>query len=73
MGLAVVLPAIAIAIPTYALAGFADWRAGLMLGIGAAFSVGFGVALAHKLPQRALRMALCIILYVGALGLWFRG
>jgi|SRR5580692_957086 uncharacterized membrane protein YfcA len=73
MGLAVVIPAIAIAIPTYTLAGFADWRAGLILGLGAVFSVGFGVALAHKLPQRALRVALCIILYVGALGLWFRG
>ena len=72
MGLAVVLPAIGIAIPTYTLAGFADWRAGLVLGVGAVCSVGFGVALAHKLPQRALRVALCIVLYAGSLGLWFR-
>jgi hypothetical protein len=73
MGLAVVLPAIAIAIPTYALAGFADWRAGLVLGAAAVCSVGFGVTLAHKLPQRALRVALCIVLYAGALRLWFQG
>jgi hypothetical protein len=73
MGIAVVLPAIVIAISTYTLAGFADWRVGLILGTGAVLSVGFGVALAHKLPQRALRVALCMILYVGALGLWFRG
>lgn len=72
MGLAVVLPAIAIAVPTYAHAGFVDWRAGLLLGVGAVCSVGFGVALAHKLPQRALNIALCIVLYAGALGLWFR-
>lgn len=72
MGLAVVLPAIAIAIPTYTLAGFADWRVGLVLGIGAVCSVGFGVVLAHKLPERALRAALCIVLYAGSLGLWFR-
>ena len=72
MGLAVVLPAIVIAIPTYTLAGFADWRVGLVLGVGAVCSVGFGVALAHKLPPRALRVALCIILYAGSLGLWFR-
>jgi uncharacterized membrane protein YfcA len=72
MGLAVVLPAIVIAIPTYTLAGFADWRVGLILGIGAVCSVGFGVALAHQLAQRALRVALCTVLYAGSLGLWFR-
>jgi uncharacterized protein len=72
MGLAVVLPAIAIAIPTYTLAGFADWRVGLILGVGAVCSVGFGVALAHKLPQPALRIALCLVLYAGSLGLWYR-
>jgi uncharacterized membrane protein YfcA len=73
MGLAVVLPAIAIALPTYTLAGFADWRAGLMLGIGAVLSVGFGVASAHKLPERLLRIALCGVLYVGASALWIHG
>ncbi len=72
MGLAVVLPAIAFAIPTYTLAGYADWRVGLTLGIAAVCSVGFGVALAHKLPQRALRFTLCIVLYAGAIGLWLR-
>jgi uncharacterized membrane protein YfcA len=72
MGLAVVLPAVAVAIPTYTLAGFADWRVGLALGVGAICSVGFGVALAHKVPQRVLRVALCIVLYAGSLGLWFR-
>jgi uncharacterized membrane protein YfcA len=72
MGLAVVLPAIAIAIPTYTLAGFADWRVGLVLGVGAVCCVGFGVALAHRLPPRALRVALCIVLYASSLGLWFR-
>ena len=72
MGLAVVLPAVVVAVPTYALAGFADWPVGLVLGLGAVSSVALGVALAHKLPQRALRVALCIILYVGALGLWLR-
>jgi uncharacterized membrane protein YfcA len=72
MGLAAVLPAIAIAIPTYTVVGFADWRVGLILGVGAVASVGFGVALAHKLPQRALRVALCVVLYAGSLGLWLR-
>lgn len=73
MGLAVVLPAIVIAIPTYTVAGLADWRVGLALGVGAVCTVAFGVALAHQLPQRMLRIALCLLLYAEALGLWFRG
>jgi hypothetical protein len=71
MGLAVVLPATAIAIPTYTVARFADWRVGRVLGVGAACSVGFGVALAHKLPERTLRGALATVLDAGSLGLWF--
>lgn len=70
MGLAVVLPAIIIAIPTYTVAGLADWRVGLALGIGAVCTVALGVALAHKLPQRMLRVSLCLLLYAGAVGLW---
>jgi uncharacterized protein len=73
MGLAVVLPAIVIAIPTYTAAGLSDWRAGLALGVGAVCTVGFGVALAHRLPQRVLRIALCLVLYAAAFGLWLRG
>lgn len=73
MGLAVVLPAIVIAIPAYTIAGLADWPAGLALGIGAICTVTAGVTLAHKLPQRGLRTALCFLLYSGALGLWLRG
>lgn len=73
LGLAVVLPAIVIAIPTYTLAGLADWRAGLALGVGAVCTVGFGVALAHRLPERMLRVALCLVLYAGASALWIHG
>jgi uncharacterized protein len=73
MGLAVVLPAIVIAIPTYSVAGLADWRLGLALGVGAVCTVAFGVALAHRLPERLLRIALCLFLYAAALGLWLRG
>jgi uncharacterized protein len=72
MGLAVVLPAIAIAIPTYAAAGLADWRIGVVLGIGAVCAVGFGVMLAHKLPQRVLRTVFSLFLYSGAIVLWLR-
>lgn len=72
MGLAVVLPAIVIAIPTYTAAGLSDWRAGLALGVGAVCTVAFGVALAHRLSARLLRVILCVFLYAAALGMWFR-
>lgn len=70
VGLAVVLPAIVIAIPAYTMAGLADWRIGLTLGVGAVCTVTLGVALAHKLPQRIVRIGLCLLLYGGAVGLW---
>jgi hypothetical protein len=70
LGLSVVLPAIVIAIPTYTLAGLADWPTGLVLGIGAVCTVGFGVAFAHRLPERVLRTALSLVLYASASALW---
>lgn len=73
LGLAVVLPAIVTAIPTYTVAGLADWRLGIALGVGAVCTVAFGVALAHRLPARILRIALCLFLYAAAFGLWLRG
>jgi hypothetical protein len=73
LGLAVVLPAILIGLPVYARAGLADWPTGLALGFGAICTVGFGVAMAHRLPERTLRVALCVILYIAALALWIHG
>jgi uncharacterized membrane protein YfcA len=63
LGLSVILPAIVIAIPTYTLAGLADWPTGLALGVGTVCTVGFGVALAHRFPERVLRVALCLVVY----------
>ena len=73
LGLAVILPAILIGLPVYARAGLADWPTGLALGLGAICSVGIGVATAHRLPERALRIALCAILYIAAFALWLHG
>jgi hypothetical protein len=73
MALAVVLPAIVVSIPVYTLAGFADWRLGLVLGLGSLSTVGFAVALAHKLPERVLRIGLSLVLYGGASALWIHG
>jgi uncharacterized membrane protein YfcA len=73
LGLAVVLPAIVIGLPVYARAGLADWPTGLALGLGAICSVSFGVAVAHRLPERTLRIALSVLLYVSAALLWTHG
>ncbi|NPE62874.1 hypothetical protein HKX68_07740 [Dickeya dadantii] len=38
------------------------WLAGIPLAIGGILSVSWGVALAHKLPVVALRLAFCLVL-----------
>jgi uncharacterized membrane protein YfcA len=70
LGLALVFPAIVIAIPTYAHAGAVNWESGLGLGLGGVLTVPLGVGLAHRLPERTLRLAFCGLLYLGALLLW---
>lgn len=73
LGFSVVLPAIVIAIPTYTLAGLADWPTRLALGVGAICTVGFGVATAHRLREHMLRLTLCLVLYACASALWIHG
>jgi uncharacterized membrane protein YfcA len=70
LGLALVFPAIVIAIPTYAHAGAVNWQSGLYLALGGVLSVPIGVGLAHRLPEHTLRLAFCGLLYLGALLLW---
>ena len=73
LGLSVILPAILVAIPTYTLAGLADWPTGLALGLGAICTVGLGVTSAHRLPERVLRPGFCVVLYGSAAALWVHG
>jgi len=70
LGLALVFPAIVIAIPTYAHAGAVDWKSGLGLGLGGILTIPIGVGMAHRLPERNLRFAFCGLLYLGAMVLW---
>jgi uncharacterized membrane protein YfcA len=73
MGLAVVLPAILVAVPAYTVAGSANWPAGLALGLGSICTVGFGVVLAHKLREQTLQIGLCVVMYASAAALWIHG
>ncbi|PUA20107.1 sulfite exporter TauE/SafE family protein [Glaciimonas sp. PCH181] len=73
MALALVSPGAVIALFTYAYAGHVDWKIGIPLAIGGIFSVSAGVALAHKLPERRLRLCFSIALIVLAAWLLLRG
>ncbi|MCW5299168.1 sulfite exporter TauE/SafE family protein [Herbaspirillum lusitanum] len=59
LGLAMVTPGTLVALWTYASAGHVDWSIGIPLALGGVLSISWGVALAHHLPERRLRMLFC--------------
>jgi len=48
-------------------------HSGVTLAIGGALSVRYGVAIAHRLPERRLRLLFCAFLAAAAIGLLSRG
>ncbi len=66
LALAAVVPGALVALCTYAMAGKVDWSRGLPLAMGGLLSISWGVALAHRLPQRVLGQAFCALLLVAA-------
>ena len=73
LSLALVAPGTIVGIVTYALASDVDWGIGIPLAVGGALSVRYGVALAHRLPERRLRLLFCAFLAAAAIGLLSRG
>jgi uncharacterized protein len=73
LSLALVAPGTIVGIVTYALAGDVDWAIGVPLAIGGALCVRYGVAIAHRLPERRLRLLFCAFLAAAAIGLLSRG
>jgi uncharacterized membrane protein YfcA len=69
LSLALVAPGTVVGIITYALAGDVDWWIGVPLAIGGALCVRFGVGLAHRLPERSLRLLFCGLLVAASIGL----
>ncbi|WP_313573777.1 sulfite exporter TauE/SafE family protein [Pseudescherichia sp.] len=65
--LALVLPGAFTALISYAFAGHVAWSVGLPMAMGAMFTVASGVALAHRLPTRMLKMCFCMMLFFVAL------
>ena len=69
LSLALVAPSSLVALATYAGAQRVDWSMGLPLALGGLFTVSAGVALAHRLPERKMRMAFAWMLLATALWL----
>jgi uncharacterized protein len=69
LSLALVAPGTIVGIIAYALAGDVDWGFGIPLAVGGMFFVRYGVALAHRLPERTLRLLFCSMLAVTAIAL----
>ena len=72
LSLALVAPGTIVGIITYALAGDVDWWIGVPLALGGALCVRFGVALAHRLPERNLRLLFCVLLAAASIGLYLK-
>jgi uncharacterized membrane protein YfcA len=73
LGLALVAPGTVIALATYTGAGRVDWPVGVPLAIGGLAAISSGVAAAHRLPERQLRLAFCGLLVVTAALLAWHG
>lgn len=69
MGLALVAPGTLVGLATYGVNGDVDWAAGLALATGGLFTVRYGVDLAHRLPERNLKLLFAAFLVAAALGL----
>ncbi|MCC6074023.1 sulfite exporter TauE/SafE family protein [Pseudomonas sp. GCM10022188] len=70
LALALAAPSTAVALATYGIHGQVDWATGIPLAIGGLLSIGWGVKLAHALPQPLLRglFSLFLLLCAALLG-----
>lgn len=65
--LALVVPSSIIALMTYSAEKQVDWSIGVSLAIGGFFTVSYGVALAHRLPEKTMKKAFAVMLLLTAL------
>jgi uncharacterized membrane protein YfcA len=71
-GLALVVPGTFISLATYAAAGDVAWRTGVALAVGGIVAVGWGVRVAHDLPERTMRLLFALMATSAAVLLWVR-
>jgi uncharacterized membrane protein YfcA len=72
MGLAMVAPGTVVNLLVYGRAGNVDWVRGAALAIGGVATMPLGVAIAHRLHERALRAIFGIVALLSAVGLFLR-
>ncbi|HME81209.1 MAG TPA: sulfite exporter TauE/SafE family protein [Candidatus Eremiobacteraceae bacterium] len=72
VGLALVIPGLLLGLVVYGGAGDIHWPIGLALAAGSVCTVSWGVSLAHKLPETALKYGFSALLLVTALLLYLR-
>lgn len=63
VAMALVIPGALVALFTYGHAGNVDWHVGIPLALGGLLSVSWGVAMAHRIAQRTLRILFCLVLF----------
>ncbi len=73
MGLAMVVPGSVLALATFAQAGQVDWRTGALLALGGMATISYGVAWAHRLPEKKLRRIFALLLLMTAALMIARG
>lgn len=72
MGLALVVPGLLFGLVVYGGAGDIHWPIGLALAAGSVLTVSWGVTLAHRLPETALKYGFSAVLLLSAVLLWLR-
>jgi hypothetical protein len=72
LSLALAAPSTGVTLVTYGLHGQVNWWQGLPLAVGGLLSIGWGVRLAHGLPERWLRLLFCGFLLLCAAALALR-
>jgi uncharacterized protein len=68
--LAFTIPGVFISLVVYGMAGDVNWAVGIPLAIGGMSTASFGVAAAHRLPERRLRFLFVAFILVCAIALF---
>lgn len=71
LALALVVPGAIVALMTYTHAHQVDWDVGIPLALGGLTSISWGVALAHQLPERQLKLFFSVLLMLTAVQMLF--
>lgn len=73
LSLALVAPSAVVALASYAQAQRVDWALGVPMALGGALTVSAGVRLAHRLPDKPMRIVFALILVATAAWLTLGG